>query len=341
MSTVSSVGTGTVNTVNRTDTTGMMLDINRSANDANALPPTELLGADGLPASSVPTLPPSTMTDASEIIAPVLALRIKTGDQQMKDTITGIKGDSEIRKNKATEAAEKTQEAMEKQADAAKNGQAMKILGWVAVALAVVAAIAISVASFGTATAVAALAVAAVVVTMAALNETGQFEKMQGAIEKSLEGPPCNASPDEAKKWALGINMAVQISVAIICAVATFGAGSAGTASQIIQVSANVARGARIASTAAEAAGSATTIAQQGVAIDTAVKQRDAADLQADAMDDKAFIAKIQATMDDEQDRLVQMMQDANAFMGKIVQTVKRQSETTDEITHNMGTARG
>lgn len=142
---------------------------------------------------------------------------------------------------------------------------------------------------------------------------------------------------DEAKKWAIGLNMGIQLTVMILTTVATLGAGASGSVGTLVSISANIAKTARMASLAADASGAGVTIAQQGMAIDSAVKTKEASDLSAEALDFKALMAKLQASMEDEQDRFQEMIQQANAAIAGAMKILSGQANSQSDIIHHMG----
>lgn len=292
-----------------------------------------------VPAGDIPVLSQPQMFDASELMEKYLALKTKMGDAEVKSSMEEVGAQGKVRKEKNNEVAKKMEEAIEKQKEAKAGGLAAKIFGWIALAFTVIASIAVSIASFGTMTGVMALATAAVAVTMATLNETGVMEKMTEAIKDSLiQG---GMSEDDASKWAMGLTIAIQIGVSL-ATIAGGAAASASTAANIasgvVRVSAKTAELASTVANVARGASAATTVVQQGVAIGTAVKTKEAADATAGSMELKKFLAKLQAAMQDEMDRIQQMVQQAQASISTAMKVLSGQTNTSGEIIRHMGT---
>ena len=73
------------------------------------------------------------------------------------------------------------------------------------------------------------------------------------------------------------------------------------------------------------------------MAIDSVVKTKDATDLQADALDLKALLLKLQQSADDEQDRLQTMVQQATEVVSRAMKILAGQADSSSGIIQHMG----
>lgn len=314
-------------------------------------------GPDGTPPPSTPprepggipvlAMPKVGIDALGDIAGKFLSLKLQTSDDQMKSEMGAIKDQGKVLKSKNDEISRKLQEAAEKAAEAEKAKAAMKALSWIAVALAVLLAVFTG--------GVGAIVGAAVAVTMATLNETGVMDKMTNAIASSLQKGPPPMSEADAKKTAGWITMGITIAVSL----ATLGAGMAsgassigGLASKLPQIANTIAGkiGTAITETAARMmteiaqkvitgtriAAALTTIGQGAAGIGGGV-QRYAADmLQADVVENRAFLKRLQQRIEEEQDMVQSIMQAMSDMTSKVIETIKGQSDTMTEVLQHM-----
>jgi transloator len=316
---------------------------NRTTSTDETFVPDKSPGGD-VPSGSVPILDEPTLTDGAALLNAYLALRVKTNNEQQKMSVEDLQAAGIEQKAKNEEVAKKMQEALEKMASAKAAGIFAKVFGWIAVALTVVAAIATGGAL--------AFAAAAIAVTMATLTEAGVMDKITEAIAKSLQENE-GMSEADSKKWAMGIMMGVTIAISL----ATLGAGIANTASAGAQAASTATNAVAKAIKAAlevvqqamskiapavqigrmaQVAGSVATIGQQGAAIGGAVHTKEASDRQAETAELKKFLAILQQKLEDEADRLQQMIQQMQEGFANAMQIIGGQTDQQSETIRHM-----
>jgi len=300
-------------------------------------------GGDG-PSGSIPILDEPTLTDGAAMMNAYLALRVKTNNDQQRMSMDDLQAGGIEQKARNADIAKKMQEAIEKMEAAKTAGIFAKIFGWIAVALTVIAAVATGGAL--------AFAAAAVAVTMAVLSEAGVMDKITEAIAKSLQDNQ-GMSSSEAKKWAMGIMMGLTIAISL----ATLGAGIANVASAGAQATATATNAVSKAIKAAlemiqqamskiapavqigrmaQIAGSVVTVGQQAAAIGTAVNQKEAPDKQAETAELRKFLAILKQKMEDEADRLQQMIQQMQEVFSNAMRIIGGQTDQQSETIRQM-----
>lgn len=281
----------------------------------NALLTVESKGNKGpsgpIPESGKPSLTgPDGNLNADSLALLLMELRGKTDELQAVSSKESI----EFQKTKKVEANKKMMEKLEKyhkkMKEAKKAGLASKIFGWVGVGLTVLAAAAAVVVTGGAAAPLVAAAVIAV--TMQVLNETGV---MQDLMEKSPEA-----------YWAVfAVTTALQIGLSIGGGIAVANAAAQASlvgvkaAANTVQIVANVAGG------VAAVGGGASGIA-------TAVITKDAEDERAESVDIKKLLARLTAMLEDEMDRLKQVMEQAEEGMSIVTDIIKQSNESNQHI---------
>lgn len=290
------------------------------------VPPPDL-DSDGVPELDPPNISSQSVDD---LVNGFLALRLKTGDQQLRSSLGDVKDKGAQMKAKNAEISEALSKASEKLGDAEKSQTAMKVLSWIAVA----ASVALAVATGG----VGAIVCAAVAVTMATLNETGVMQKATDAIAKGLEGtgsPPMSAS--DAKKWAQGIMIGITIAVSV----ATIGVGWATSGTQIASLAAKLPAmvGPEMAQkiiTGVKVAQALMSIGQGTTGIVGGVNRFEGMNEQAKVMDSKAFLQRLQQKLQDEQDLIKNIVELMNSTTDKVIEAMEGQSETMHDVIQQM-----
>jgi hypothetical protein len=204
---------------------------------------------------------------------------------------------------------------------------------------------------------------------MAVLNETGVMDKITEAIAESLMKPPSNMDEETANKWAMGIMIGVSVAVSLVGIASSISniVGSAATATakvaaettknivkQIIEAIskgvekamapitklANAAKTAvPVLDKAVNIAGATATIGQASAGISGAVQTRDAQMKQADSAELKKFLAKLQQQLEDEADRLQQMIAQMGESFSRAMKIIGGQSDQQEETIRQMGVA--
>lgn len=259
--------------------------------------------------------PPKETGDWSDIVARVAELQTKLSELQTKTSSEDVKA----QKDRVAEAnkrdAEKLKEQIDKLAKASKSGLLGKIFGWIGAIVGLIGAVIATAATGGTAAP--ALAIAVVGVTMMALQESGAMEKIVDfLVDKPgvliaifgpvLGGVLCglinNGVLDEDKaKMAIQVAFGVAMLVASLAGMAATGGASATDAVfKIIGMVGQIAGG------LASVGGGASTIAQ-------AAYGKEAADAQADMMENKAWLARLQQMLAEEIERLQTILDQLNS----------------------------
>jgi hypothetical protein len=286
--------------------------------DSMPPPPTNSRSTSG----SVPILSEPKMFDAGELIAQFLSLKTKMGDEQLSASMKDVRFNSEVQKAKNDEIAKKMAEALDKIAQAKSSQLALKIFGWIAVALSVVLAIANGGAL--------AFAAAGLAVTMAVLSEAGVMDKLTEAIADSLVKD--GMDPDKAKMAAGFITMGICLAASL----ATLGAGVAATGAKVAEVATKAMMIAKQVANAAKFGQGVMSVAQGGTQLYAGVKQHEAAESQAEAAEIRKFVAKLQALQDDEMDRIQAMVQALNESTTRAMAILNGQAETSAAIVRHM-----
>lgn len=289
------------------------------------------------PPADVPILAEPRSTDATDLLTAVLAVRMKNGDEQLKSSIEEVRFKGDVQRTKNEEISKKLEDQL-KEMDKSKGlGGFLKALQWIGVGLTVaIAALTLN---------PVAIAGAVMAVSMAVLNETGVMDKMTNAIADSLQKD--GMSEDTAKKWAMGLTMAITIAASLtslgagaVGSTAEVGASVVGLAAKLGQTAANVAttvvEAAPQLAIATKIASAAVTVTQAGGSIAKGQVDKDIADKSADIADIKAYLAKIKATMDDETDRIQAMVQASQDVVSRAFSAMNRVSETNSEIIRHM-----
>jgi len=295
----------------------------------------------------------------SNVVEQFLALRIKTDQQLVSSDMQDIKAKGVRLKEQNEEIARKLTEAANKMAEAKATQTAMKVFGWIAAIFSVVAAV-----FTGGALAIVA---AGVGVAMMALNESGVMEKLMNAIaEDRMKN--LGESPSEAKRNAMIIMtvFTIAISVATIAssvasgtqAAANLGAklaeafpkianalgkvgevaGTMGTAVQetiakLLKVSLETMMK---VGTGAKIAGAVTTGTQAGLGVWSGVARHEAANKEAESLEMRAFIRRLQQQMEDEQEELSTLVQQMQSTIGKVIDMMTEHTDTSSRVIGQM-----
>ncbi|MBL6080046.1 type III secretion system translocon subunit SctE [Belnapia sp. T18] len=307
--------------------------------DKRQAPPTTSAGAPPPPPASmggdhIPVLAEPFGMDTTSMMTAFLAIKVKMGDAQQRDTEKDIQADGLARKGHDLDMAKKMGDAIEKQQESEAKSAIMKVFAWIAVALTAIIATAMAVISGGALAAAAAALTVAVAVTMTTLDQTGVMAKLQDAIQQSLVKN--GMSEEAAKKWAQGLTMGITIAASLMTLVAGGGGLASAVAETTEEATTLAVKIATVAGKIAVAANAAVTITQAGVGIAAGVDSYNAAQDEADAAEVKKMIAKLQEAMGDETDRLQQMVLQMQDTTTKVMNMIKGQAETAETLLHNM-----
>ncbi|MBC05421.1 type III secretion system translocon subunit SctE [Thalassospira sp.] len=294
---------------------------------AQNLPP-ELTGP-----SNAPTLAPPANEDFESLVMLLQQAKSKLSDQMSKATAEEVRNNGEIKKEQNEKLQKKMEEQWDKIADAKAKAKIGKIFGIIGKIAAVVASVALAVVTAGAASplvagvliAVAAISVVDLASTISVEAGGPDFSLQAGAMALGKAMYP----NDEEMAQKAGMIMGITFTVAIAVAGLAAGVGAANAVSQAPALFAKV-------SVAAGVIGGAANVTSGGVNIAAAADQRDADELAADQVDIKKFLAKLQALMDEDSDRLQEIVEQAQDCMQKVAEMVSSTAETKMQITRRM-----
>ncbi|CCB66718.1 type III secretion system translocon subunit SctE [Hyphomicrobium sp. MC1] len=299
----------------------------------NVPPPTdEITTQSGTPTLSIPI-----SDDSTGLLMAALAIRLKSGEEQLKTSTEDVRFQGDTQKSENQEIGKKLEEQAKQMHKSKKLGGFLKALQWIGVGLTVaIAAVTLN---------PVAIAGAVAAVSMAVLNETGTMDKMTNAMAESLQKD--GMSKTQSMKWAMALTTVIGVSVSL----ATLGAGATSSATTAAAKAAEMAeklaamvpklaeKAATIVprlTTATKIASAAVTASQAGVSIDKAVVDKNVSDTTADVADIKAYLSKIKAAMDDETDRIQAIVQSAQDSVSTAVKIMSGVNDSNSDIIRHM-----
>ncbi|WP_142848242.1 type III secretion system translocon subunit SctE [Telmatospirillum sp. J64-1] len=295
---------------------------------------------------------PKMSFSADDAVLILGSLQNKLNESQLKTAKEGIQMDAKKKDELHQEAMKKLEEAAKKLAEASKSSFFGKIFGFiskiatlVASAVAVAAAAALTAATGGAAAPL--LVVACIGMSIAIVDTVATIAN---EISQALGGPDLTinglitaavteiakafgADEEKAKEIAGWTAMAIQVAVAVAMAVASIaatvatGGAAAGSMVQSFATTANVISGIVQGGLAA---------AQGGISINTAVKEKQATNAQADKLDIQKLMLKVQQQMEEEADRVRELVQQLDEGMQRVSSIVAAGGETRMQISRNM-----
>jgi len=182
---------------------------------------------------------------------------------------------------------------------------------------------------------------ASMVMTGAILVEPGALGKMAGAI-----ATVAGADPQTAGYIAMAIGLAATITVGVVMAVASFGAGTVSTAanvagnitSQTMRTVADTAKTAgQVAQGAAAVAKGAGGIATGAESIQSAKAQEAADQALADRKALEAMMTKLQASMEEDREKIKEVIQAMDEAMQLVSKMIAGAADSMTQITANIG----
>lgn len=281
---------------------------------------------------------PGVTVDAAAVSVLLLKLQKEAGDAQLKTAMEAIKNNKEELKAKHEERLKKLMHAFEKMEKSKKSGLFGKIFGWIGVVVAVVAAIAASVATGGVAVGPCVAAVMAV--TMMVLSQTGAMDKIMEGMTNLMKsmgmGEP--AAQIMASVVITAVVLAVSLGgpAAVSSAASSMGATVANQTIQISRMASMAEKFGEMAQAtryAAQAANIAVQVGTTASGTASGIYQSQALSNQADAAEIEKFIAKIQQKMEDEQDRIQEIIQQLQSSTSTVMNMLKTEHETKVQIT--------
>ncbi|MCC9620360.1 type III secretion system translocon subunit SctE [Thalassospira sp. MA62] len=291
------------------------------------------LAPDLIGPSSAPTLEPPVKQDFESLVMLLQQAKSKLSDEMAKATSEQVRNNGEIKKEQNEKLQKKMEEQWDKIADAnrkAKIGKIFSIIGKVA---AVVASVALAVVTAGAASPL----VAGVLIAVASIS----VMDLAATISVEADGPDFSLQGistslgkmlypnDEEKAQKFGMIMGITLTVAVAVAGLAAGVKSASVLAEAPAMFAKI-------SIAAGVVGGSANATSGGVNIGAAADRRDAENLAADQVDIKKFLAKLQAVMDEESDRLQEIVEQAQDSMQKVASMISSTADTKMQITRRM-----
>ncbi len=286
-----------------------------------------------------PTLQPPASQTGSDLAQLLLKLQEKTSDTQLKGAVEAIKANKKQMEAKHKERIKKLQEAAKKAEKAAKAGKFGKVFGWVAAGVMVALAVAACVATGG-------LAIGPVVGALMAVGM--QVLDTTGAMGKITEGLTNLFKKMGIKEpWAQVCAMVV-ITAAVL-AISFGGPAAANAMSSSVKAAGGVIKVARMANTASkwgEAANVISKAGNVGMAVTTlggtaasgtaGYYQSQSLKDQAEAKDIMKLVTKIQQQLEDDEDRIKELVEKLQSGVSTVMSIMKNEYNTKKQISHSM-----
>ena len=289
--------------------------------------------------------PPAAIGDWSTIMAMVAEIQAKIGELQKNASAEGIQAQKLEMEDAHKKEAERIKEMLAKIEKSQKSGLFGKYVGWFGAIVGVIGALIATVATGGAAAPV--LAIALLGLTMMILQETGAMEKIvnflaenpallfailaplgpiglagAGLLTGLIEGGAIDA--DQAKMAIQLTFAAAMLIVSIAGMVATGGASATDALFKSVGLFGQIVGG--VAQVGAGASG----IAQSAYSYQ-------AAQLDADAKEMKAWLAKLQAMLDEEMDRLREIIEKLNGGIADASDVLSDIADSNRAVISNMG----
>ena len=284
------------------------------------LKPPDAGSAGGLPTDAPKLQPPSAaQIDSATLMEMIQQVKIQTAHAIMEGEEAGNLVDKEKMEAYFAQNIKKLQDAQAQQEQQKQSALIGQIFGWIAAALAIIVSAIVAVVSFGTASAVAAICATAALtlaVTMTVLMASGVMEQATEALSKAIEQSLIDQGyPKRDAKIAGAIcaMLAIQgpiIIVQIALAIPTGGASMGGVFAKVSEVVLKVAKlSAAIVGMAQGAAMIAAGSAQTAAAVQGYQATMNIADVEKN----KAYMAILQA-----------MMENTQAFIKQVIETLQK-----------------
>lgn len=276
--------------------------------------------------ADMPTLAPPVQTDGTDLLLAALAMRMKNNDEQTKSSTEEVQFKADVQRTQNDEINKQMAHQLKEMDKSKTLGTFLKAMQWIGVGLAVaVAAVTLNpVAIMG----------AVMAVSMAVLSETGTMDKMTNAMADSLEKD--GMSDTEAKKWAMGLTTGITIAVSLVGLGAGVASSATNAAEAMAQMATKIAAIVPKLAIGVKVAEALVTGTQGGVAIGKAVYDKNISDTTAEIDETKAYVAKLKAAMDDEIDRIQQMVQNAQETVSNAMKAMSGVSHTNSNVIRHM-----
>lgn len=294
-----------------------------------------------------PVLDAPLKYDTESLSLMLMTLRKNVGDTQQKLSKEDIENAMANKEAANTQKLAKLKEFVDKLEEARKAGLAKKIFGWIG---SVVGTVVSFIAAVGLTIGTIAAAVtgvgagAAIGLGLGAAAAWAAFVGSAASLGSMIADAIINAIPDmnaDVKKNLQLANMITSMAISIVAAtislilgiagsIVTFGATGITAAVQMINCVTNIITGiGQIVAGTAQVGAGASGIAE-------AVLTKDAVDAKADSMEFSKVMKKLQAMMEDEMDRLKELLEQLDESMSNVMQIFSSGSETKGQIIKQM-----
>ncbi|MBU6949799.1 type III secretion system translocon subunit SctE [Hahella sp. HN01] len=277
-------------------------------------------------------LAPPTLLSSDELVALLLTIKSKSSNEQIAASQQDIELNRTKQDQKHADMKEQIQKSIEAGEKAKKGGLFGKIFGWIASIAAVVMAV----------TAVGVVA-GAVMLALAADSMVGAAtgHSLMGAMTKGIAKGLQAMGMDESVANIVAGVVTAAVMVAVCVGASMASASKAGSsiisklASSTSQVQKIQLAAAKVGNIAAFTGGVA-SVGGGASQITTGVYKKQATDARANQMDMKKELAKLQAAMEAEQDRLKEVIAKLNEGVSRILQIMGNDHSTRMQISRNM-----
>ena len=284
-------------------------------------------GANGVPVLDSPDDEKAKEADLEKLIAYLQLENEKEQAESAKSRIETMKDSLETEHKDRKEKMEKSLKDMEA---AAKARLRNKIFGWLMTGLAILGAVVACVATGGLA--VGAVIGAGIALTAQILNETGAMEKIVGALSEGLQ---------KLGMSKMAADIVAQVAITLVIVAASLGAGAAGAASSVTQLTSAIGKalqaGAQLIKPALTLA---TGIIGVGSTLSGGVGAYEgykSGMSQADLTETEKYLAMIQQRLDEAEEELQAILEQIQSLVGQIAELLSSQSSTVNEIAMQMG----
>ena len=284
-------------------------------------------GPSGVPVLDNPDDEKAKEADLEKLIAYLQLENSKEQAEAAKSRIDSIKGELELEHKDRKAKMDKSLKDMEEAAAARKRNS---FFGWLMTGLAILGAIVACVATGGVA--VGAVIGAGIALTAQILNETGVMEKIVGGLSDALQSLGMSK---------MAADIVAQVAITAVIIAASIGAGAAGAAGKVTELTSALGK---ILQSAAQAVAPALQISTGVIGLGSTVsggvgayQSFKAGMSQADVTETEKFLAVIQQKMEEAEEELEKILQMIQDLVGQIAQLLSSQTDTTAEIAMQMG----
>ena len=284
-------------------------------------------GPSGVPVLDNPDDEKAKEADLEKLIAYLQLENSKEQAEAAKARIDSIKGELELEHKDRKAKMDKSLKDMEEAAAARKRNS---FFGWLMTGLAILGAVIACVATGGVA--VGAVIGAGIALTAQILNETGVMEKIVGGLSDALQSLGMSK---------MAADIVAQVAITAVIIAASIGAGAAGAAGKVTELTSALGK---ILQSAAQAVAPALQISTGIIGLGSTIsggvgayQSFKAGMSQADVTETEKFLAVIQQKMEEAEEELEKILQMIQDLVGQIAQLLSSQTDTTAEIAMQMG----